>query len=132
MKTQRTRSQEKVIETLHNLKKAISAQDLYIELRNRKQNMGLATVYRSLEALKLQGEVQVRILPNGESLYSSIHRDRHHLTCVNCEVSIPIEECPVHDLEHHLENSHKFKVYYHTLEFFGLCDDCQSKSTTES
>ena len=132
MKTPRTRSQEKVIETLQNLKKAISAQDLYIELRNRNQNMGLATVYRSLEALKLQGEVQVRILPNGESVYSSIHRDRHHLTCVNCAVSIPIEECPVHDLEHHLEDSHKFKVYYHTVEFFGLCDDCQNKSTVES
>ena len=132
MKSQRTRSQEKVIETLQNLKKGISAQDLYIELRNNNQNMGLATVYRSLEALKLQGEVQVRILPNGESVYSSIHRDRHHLTCVNCAVSIPIEKCPVHDLEHELEDSHKFKVYYHTLEFFGLCDDCQKKSTMAS
>jgi len=128
MKSQKTRSQEKVIEILKDLNKGISAQDLYIELRNCKQNMGLATVYRSLEALKLQGEVQVRILPNGESVYSSIHRDRHHLTCVNCAVSIPIEECPVHDLAHHLEDDHKFKVYYHTLEFFGLCDDCQNKS----
>ena len=125
MKTQRTRSQQKVIEVLQELKKAISAQELYIELRNRNQNMGLATVYRSLEALKLQGELQVRILPNGESVYSSINRDRHHLTCVNCNASVPIEQCPVHELEKQLENSHKFKVYYHTLEFFGLCDRCK-------
>ena len=125
MKAQRTRSQQKVIEVLQDLKKAISAQELYIELRNRKQNMGLATVYRSLEALKLQGELQVRLLPNGESVYSSVHRDRHHLTCVSCNNSIPIEECPVHELEHQLEDSHRFKVYYHTLEFFGLCDRCQ-------
>ena len=126
MKAQRTRSQQKVIEVLQDLKKAISAQELYIELRNRKQNMGLATVYRSLEALKLQGELQVRLLPSGESLYSSVNRDRHHLTCVNCNRSIPIEECPVHELEHQLEDSHQFKVYYHTLEFFGLCDQCNS------
>ena len=126
MKAQRTRSQQKVIEVLQDLKKAISAQELYIELRNRKQNMGLATVYRSLEALKLQGELQVRLLPSGESVYSSVHRDRHYLTCVNCNRSIPIEECPVHELEHQLENSHQFKVYYHTLEFFGLCDQCNS------
>ena len=127
MKAQRTRSQQKVIEVLQDLKKAISAQELYIELRNRKQNMGLATVYRSLEALKLQGELQVRLLPNGESVYSSIHRDRHHLTCVNCNTSIAIDECPVHELEHQLEDSHQFKVYYHTLEFFGLCDRCNPK-----
>jgi Fur family ferric uptake transcriptional regulator len=125
MKTQRTRSQERIMQVLKTLKRAISAQDLYIELRKRNQNMGLATVYRSLEALKLQGEVQVRTLPNGESLYGSIHRDQHHLTCVNCGTSIPIAECPVHQLEEQLEQSHQFKVYYHTLEFFGLCDRCQ-------
>lgn len=125
MKVQRTRSQERIFKLLTSLKRAISAQDLYIELRKRKQNMGLATVYRSLEALKLQGEVQVRTLSNGESLYSSIQIDRHHLTCVNCGRSLPIEECPVHKLEQQLEKNHQFRVYYHTLEFFGLCDRCQ-------
>jgi Fur family transcriptional regulator, ferric uptake regulator len=124
MKTQRTRSQERIMEVLQNLKIAISAQDLYIELRNCQQEMGLATVYRSLEALKLQGELQVRTLSNGESVYSLIQSDRHHLTCVNCGISIPIDECPVHDLERQLETTHHFKVYYHTLEFFGLCDRC--------
>ena len=124
MKTQRTRSQERIMTILQSLKRSISAQDLYIELRNREQDMGLATVYRSLEALKLEGAVQVRTLANGESVYSPIQSDRHHLTCVNCGVSLPIDECPVHDLEKQLEKSHTFKVYYHTLEFFGLCQKC--------
>ena len=124
MKAQRTRSQERIMEVLQGLKRSISAQDLYIELRNREQDMGLATVYRSLEALKIQGEVKVRALANGESVYSPIKSDRHHLTCVNCGVSIAIDECPVHDLEKQLEKSHTFKVYYHTLEFFGLCQKC--------
>ena len=124
MKTQRTRSQERIMTLLQSLKRSISAQDLYIELRNREQDMGLATVYRSLEALKLEGAVQVRTLANGESVYSPIKSDRHHLTCVNCGVSLPINECPVHDLEKQLEKSHTFKVYYHTLEFFGLCQKC--------
>ena len=128
MKARRTRSQEKIIQVLQSLKRAISAQDLYIEMRNRDQNVGLATVYRALEALKLQGELQVRTLPNGESVYSSVQRDQHHLTCVNCGISIPIAECPVHALEQQLEQSHQFKVYYHTLEFFGICDRCQNAS----
>lgn len=128
MKAQRTRSQERIFSLLKTLNRSISAQELYIELRNRKQNMGLATVYRSLEALKLQGAVQVRTLTTGESLYSSVQRDQHHLTCVNCGKSIAIDECPVHDLEHQLQQSHQFKVYYHTLEFFGLCCQCQLAS----
>lgn len=124
MKAQRTRSQEKILAVLKNLNRSISAQNLYVELRNREQEMGLATVYRSLEALKIQGEVQVRTLANGESEYSLVKSDRHHLTCVNCGVSFPIDGCPVHDLEQQLEKSHTFKVYYHTLEFFGLCQKC--------
>jgi Fur family ferric uptake transcriptional regulator len=125
MKAQRTRSQERIFRLLQTLNRAISAQELYIELRDRNQNLGLATVYRALEMLKLQGEIQVRTLASGESLYSLVQRDQHHLTCVNCGQSIPINECPVHNLEVQLEQSHQFKVYYHTLEFFGLCHQCQ-------
>ena len=124
MKAQRTRSQERILAVLKSLNRSISAQGLYVELRNREQDMGLATVYRSLEALKIQGEVHVRTLANGESEYSSVKSDRHHLTCVSCGVSLPIDECPVHNLEKQLETSHTFKVYYHTLEFFGLCQKC--------
>lgn len=125
MKSQRTRSQERIYQLLKSLNRAVSAQELYVELRQRSENIGLATVYRALDALKLEGSVQVRTLPTGESLYSSVQADQHHLTCVNCGQSIPVNECPVHDLEDKLEKSHRFKVYYHTLEFFGLCDRCQ-------
>jgi len=66
-------------------------------------------------------------LPSGESLYSLPKEDRHHLTCLRCGNSISIDECPVHELEHELQHHHKFRIYYHTLEFFGLCPDCQAK-----
>ncbi|HEY9615052.1 Fur family transcriptional regulator [Allocoleopsis sp.] len=131
MKIQRTRSQDRILTLLKSLNRAVSAQDIYIELRNREQSMGLATVYRSLEALKLEGSVQVRTLANGESLYSSVQRDQHHLTCLNCRQSIAINECPVHQLESQLEDSHQFRIYYHTLEFFGLCDRCSTAYHSE-
>ncbi|MEH2090547.1 Fur family transcriptional regulator [Nostoc sp.] len=131
MRAIRTRSQERIFNLLKTIKKGISAQDIYVELRNTNQSMGLATVYRSLEALKLEGMVQVRNLANGEALYSLAQQDKHHLTCLQCGVSIPIHQCPVHDLENQLESSHKFKVFYHTLEFFGLCSQCQVNQGTE-
>lgn len=131
MRAIRTRSQERIFNLLKTIKKGISAQDIYVELRNTNQSMGLATVYRSLEALKLEGIVQVRTLANGgEALYSLAQQDKHHLTCLQCGISIQIHQCPVHDLEEQLESSHKFKVFYHTLEFFGLCSQCQINQTT--
>jgi Fur family transcriptional regulator, ferric uptake regulator len=125
MKSQHTRSQERILTLLKSLNRAISAQDIYVEMRNQNQGMGLATVYRSLEALKLGGVVQVRTLSNGEALYSLVQEDRHHLTCLQCGASIAINECPVHELEDQLHQSYRFKIFYHTLEFFGLCAQCQ-------
>ncbi|MDZ8029124.1 MAG: Fur family transcriptional regulator [Nostoc sp. SerVER01] len=122
----RTRSQERILNLLKTIKKGISAQDIYVELRNSNQGMGLATVYRSLEALKLEGMVQMRNLANGEALYSLTQQDKHHLTCLQCGISIQINQCPVHNLEDQLEANHKFKIFYHTLEFFGLCSQCQT------
>jgi Fur family transcriptional regulator, ferric uptake regulator len=131
MRAIRTRSQERILNLLQTIKQGISAQDIYVELRNRNQSMGLATVYRSLEALKLEGLVQVRTLANGEALYSLAQQDKHHLTCLQCGASIPIHQCPVHDLEDQLQTAHKFKIFYHTLEFFGLCGKCQVEQASE-
>ena len=128
MRNIRTRSQERILNLLKNIKHSISAQDIYVELRNDNQSIGLATVYRSLEALKLEGLVQARTLANGEAIYSLVQQDKHYLTCLQCGISIPIHQCPVHELERQLQTSHQFKVFYHTLEFFGLCNKCQGKT----
>ena len=125
MKRSRTRSQTQVLELLKQLPEAISAQNLYVQLRQNKISMGLATVYRALDALKLEGIVQMRTLPSGESLYSLAKQDSHHLTCVRCGTSAVMDECRVHGLESHLTESHRFEIFYHTLEFFGLCEKCQ-------
>ena len=124
MKVVLTRSQDRILQLLKQLQRSVSAQDIYVELRNRSQGIGLATVYRALDALKLAGVVQVRTLASGESLYGSVQEDRHHLTCLHCQESIPIPECPVHQLEAEFQSVHQFRIYYHTLEFFGVCKNC--------
>lgn len=100
----------------------LSAQDLYGLLKGQ-QAIGLATVYRALETLKLQGLVQIRARANGELCYSPATQDQHYLTCLNCGQSFPLDHCPLQPLEPHL-SSVPFKIFYHTLEFFGLCDPC--------
>lgn len=128
MKSGRTRNQTQVLELLKQLETAVSAQEIHAQLKQRNVSIGLATIYRALEALKLEGVVQVRTLPSGESLYSPAQADTHHLTCLRCGNSIEVEECPVHGLEHDLNKSHQFQIFYHTLEFFGLCEKCQVQS----
>lgn len=125
MKESLTPSQERVLNLIQHSDRAISAQSIHAEFRNSSKSMGLATVYRSLDILKLQGLIEALTLPNGETVYSISHTDKHHLNCLNCGKSLPINCCPIHDLSHQLSKNHSFQIYYHTLEFFGLCNQCQ-------
>lgn len=118
-----TRNQQAVLDVLHQQADALSAQELYSLLRQR-QAIGLATVYRALETLKLHGLIKSRVRANGEALYSPVVSDQHYLTCLQCGQSFPLDHCPVQELESRLHGSIQFKIYYHTLEFFGICEPC--------
>jgi Fur family ferric uptake transcriptional regulator len=94
MTVQRTRSQKRILNLLQLLNRELSAQDIYMELRSQNQGMGLATVYRALEALKKEGALQARMLPNGESLYSSVQQDKHHLTACSADYRFRLTNAP--------------------------------------
>ncbi len=48
-----TPHQERILKTLEIIDGEISTQDLYVQLRNTHKTLGLATVYRGLEVLRL-------------------------------------------------------------------------------
>lgn len=125
-----TRNQQAVLDAVNQQSHSLSAQELYGILREQ-QAIGLATVYRALEILKLRGLIQSRIGANGESLYTPIEQDQHYLTCVQCGTSMPLGLCPVQALKSQLQKSQSFKIYYHTLEFFGLCSPCLEQQEAE-
>ncbi len=128
MATKLTLSQQKVLDLLQQVEKLqpISAQGIYLELRNRQETLGIATIYRALEALKVKGMIRSQMLATGEALYSLIPTDQHHLNCLQCGLSLPIHLCPISPQAPPPELIQEFKVYYHTLEFFGLCRTCQA------
>lgn len=119
-----TRAQRQIHLLLEQSGQAMTAQAIYQTLKSRQQPIGLATVYRSLHSLQVKGLAQARALTTGEWIYGLTSDDSHYLTCLNCGTSVPVEECPVHALEEKLTASSQFKVFYHTLEFFGLCLPC--------
>lgn len=133
MKAKLTRSQAQVFELLREQKEEISAQEVYTQLRQEKLNIGLATVYRVLKAMHVRGLIQARTSAEGELVYSLAGEERHYLTCINCGTSLPVgEDCPVHELEEELSKSRGFNIYYHTLEFFGLCEPCSQSVEASS
>ena len=79
-----------------------------------------------LRVLQQQGKVRCRHLPSGEALYAPLGRDVHHLTCLECGSSEPLNFCPMEQQGLTLPTPDGFKPLFHTLEVFGYCVNCSS------
>ena len=122
-----TPRQRSLLRQLERAGRELSGQQLHRLLQENGEAMGLATVYRHLRQLQRQGRVRCRHLPSGEALYAPIDLDRHHLTCVGCGRSRELHACPIHEVELPSGERGGFRLLFHTLEFFGVCENCQNK-----
>ncbi len=123
-----TKRQKQLLQQLKECDDELTGQDLHRQLQSSEHGMGLATVYRNLQVLIKQGLVRSRHLPTGEVLYTPVERDIHHLTCVNCGETTSLEECPITTTNFTKKSFKNFELLFHTLEFFGLCEDCLRKN----
>ena len=123
-----TKRQQQLLNELKKCTDELSGQELHRQLHNSEKIMGLTTVYRNLQALVKQGLIRSRHLPNGEVLYAPVERDIHHLTCVSCGETTRLQGCPVKTMDISKKTSKNFELLFHTLEYFGLCQDCSYES----
>jgi len=102
-----------------------SAQELHALLRERGDGVGLATVYRTLQALVDQGQVDVVRNADGEATYrrcSTVHH--HHLMCRSCGRTVEVADSPVERWATRVAAEHGFADVQHQLEVFGTCAVC--------
>lgn len=126
-----TRGQRTVLEALQGKERLISAQEIYSQLRDTPEEVGLATVYRALEILLARGQIQAVSMGDQQTYYqlkSNQRHGSHHLICTVCKRVIPLPACPVGELERQLSQQHRFAIDYHVLDFFGLCHMCAGRT----
>lgn len=123
----RTAQKEAIRAELSTLDEFVSARDLHRRLEDAEVSVGVATVYRQLNRLAEQGEVDVISNPEGERLYracaSSDHH--HHLVCRYCGKAVEIEP-PAEQWLKDISERHGFSSISHTIEVFGVCGDCSA------
>ena len=121
-----TRQAQALAAALERLPGFCSAQEIHAELRRAGEHVGLATVYRHLQALSEQGSVDAIRDASGETLYrqcgTTVHH--HHLTCRNCGRSVEVEGRAVEQWAERVAAEAGFTDVDHTVELFGLCPEC--------
>ncbi|MGY1752402.1 Fur family transcriptional regulator [Blastococcus sp. SYSU D01042] len=120
-----TRQRSALVALLDELDGFRSAQDLHALLRERGDSVGLATVYRALQALVDDGQLDVLRGSDGEASYrrcSPAHH--HHLVCRSCGKTVEVADQPVERWASRVASEHGFSDVAHQVEVFGTCAAC--------
>ena len=103
-----TKQRQAVFDNLSEHRDFRSAQKVFEDLTARGHQIGLATVYRNLQALAEDNQVD--------------------LVCRNCGRA---EDLGAGELEKWISavaSSHGYTQIEHSIELFGLCSDCTRKA----
>ena len=107
----------------------MTAEDIYELVKEDYPEIGLATIYRTVQLL-LEMQLVDRINLDdgceiGESFDGVERHHHHHLICKTCGKVLPFKDDLLDELERHIEEETGFHVLDHELKFYGQCQECQ-------
>jgi len=124
-----TRQRGAIMALLDTVEEFRSAQELHDELRRRGENIGLTTVYRTLQTLAAADLVDLVRTDTGESVYRrcAAPHHHHHLVCRGCGSAVEVSGREVEAWAADVAAAHGFSDVNHTIELFGTCSECRRR-----
>jgi len=132
-----TVAREAILDLLSNTDKHMSAEDIYMKLHKTHSNIGLTTVYRTLEVLSDMALVFKMDIGDGRARYELAESPKkpnhhHHLVCTGCRKIVDYSDFIdqevklLQETEKGLSKKYNFKITNHLIQFYGLCGDCSA------
>ncbi len=113
---------------LENPNQHLAAEDIYVMVRRAHPEIGMATVYRTLDLLSTEKIINEMNFEEGYSRYeleSQTHH--HHLVCLKCGKIIEFNDNLLEEVEEVISKEHGFSIVGHLLKFYGYCSHCSNK-----
>lgn len=105
----------------------LTAEEVLAEARQKVPNIGIATVYRTLERLAALQVIYKTLFDEGKHRYELCDQEdhqHHHIICVSCGEIFEVEEALLDSLEQHLEKE-GFRIVDHQLKIYAYCPACK-------
>ena len=126
-----TKRRKAVLAVLEAAGTPLSAEEIYGKVVTQV-HMSVSTTYRILGVLTEKGLLLKSLSQDGKTYYQlSGTKHKHQLICTLCGESIPIDGCPLHQLEEELSKQTGYVITGHNLELSGICPHC-AKEMKES
>ena len=118
-----------ILNCLRQTKVHPTAEWIYQKLKPEYPNLSLGTVYRNLDQLAKDGEIQKLEMPDGPDCFDHRLQRHYHAKCSRCGRVFDIEMDYMEDLAHRVKDAYGFAIDGHNLVFTGICPTCQQNGT---
>jgi Fur family ferric uptake transcriptional regulator len=133
-----TAGREAILDILSRSEEHLSAEDIYMKIHPKYPNIGLTTIYRTLDVLSDLGMVSRLDFGDGRARYEIAEgpqgkQHHHHLVCTACHKVIEYTDFIddevelLRETEKGLNKKYDFKITNHVIQFYGLCKKCRIK-----
>ncbi|MCK8826502.1 transcriptional repressor [Natroniella acetigena] len=120
-----TKQRAALLRVLLQIKRPLSAQEIFLELETEGVDLRLSTVYRNLNCFKSNGIVKNFNFDEQENKFELIKGEHHHhLICINCEEVKPLD-CPLQEFEAEVDQETDYAILEHRMKMYGICPNCQ-------
>jgi Fur family ferric uptake transcriptional regulator len=128
-----TKQRRQIVELFISLNDHTSAEGLHEAARRDGHNVGLATIYRTLNLLAEAGLAEQKTFGGeGRFVYEISTPGHHHdhLICLDCGAVIEFENDEIERLQEKVATLHEMKLTSHRLDLYGHCQktNCERRA----
>ncbi|NMA84698.1 MAG: transcriptional repressor [Epulopiscium sp.] len=114
-----------IFHMLYNTAEHPSAEVIYKSLQETHPTMSLATVYKTLDALKKAELVQELNVGEDSFRYDAMIHSHPHVICMSCNMVHDLHTDILADLKGKVAHSTDFELVSEQIYFYGICPTCQ-------
>ena len=106
-----------------------TAEEVLAIARQEEPGIGLATVYRNLNLLAEQKQIQ-KFSVNGTAVYDGNPEPHDHLFCTRCGQLYDIAGFYDDAMDHETASKNHVRILRHSVLYEGVCEECLKKEET--
>ena len=119
-----------MLRTLYNNNKHFTPEALHNEIKAKfpELNVGIATVYRTLNLLEDSGmATSISFGAQGKKFELANKPHHDHLICKSCNKIIEFQDATIERKQLAVAKEHGFTLTGHMMQLYGICPECAAK-----
>lgn len=122
-----TKSRNLIYNILEQSDIPVTAEQVFLKLKESDSSMNLSTVYRILEVFVDKGiAIKLNVTDSAKSMFELNRMEhKHHIVCISCKKMFSVDGCPFEEYEEKVREKLDFDVTGHKFEIFGYCRECK-------